>query len=48
MAQEDLNQMGFSEDSVVQNPKSYEGLKEQEGFTAGKHIQKRRRWFWER
>lgn len=47
MAEENLDEMGFSKDSVVENPVSYEGIKEKEGFTAGKHIKKRRKWFFQ-
>lgn len=48
MAKEDLDELGYSKEAVVRNnPTSYEGIKEKEGFVAGKHIQKRRKWFFQ-
>jgi len=45
MATEDLNKLGFSPEVEIQKARSSEGIKEQEGFTAGKHINRPRRWF---
>lgn len=47
MAAEDLDNLGFSKDAQVENAKSHEGVLESQGFRAGKHIQKKRKWFWQ-
>ena len=56
MAKENLDEMGFSSSEnndiqqIVDGRKkieSLEGEKEAQGFVAGKHIQRRRKWFWE-
>mmetsp|Transcript_29709 Transcript_29709/g.44059 ORF Transcript_29709/g.44059 Transcript_29709/m.44059 type:complete len:113 (+) Transcript_29709:232-570(+) len=47
MAKENLDKLGFSEDKKVVNPESKEGIKEKEGFTAGTHINEKRKWFWQ-
>mmetsp|Transcript_13149 Transcript_13149/g.16608 ORF Transcript_13149/g.16608 Transcript_13149/m.16608 type:complete len:112 (-) Transcript_13149:335-670(-) len=47
MAKEDLNTMGFSPSGEVRSVTVMEDDKEGEGFVAGKHIQRRRKWFWQ-
>jgi len=48
MKEENLDEMGFSSDAIVHTSVSDSEIKEAEGFVAGKHIQRRRKWFWER
>eukprot|EP00814_Leptocylindrus_danicus_P005346 CAMPEP_0116017846 /NCGR_PEP_ID=MMETSP0321-20121206/8298_1 /TAXON_ID=163516 /ORGANISM="Leptocylindrus danicus var. danicus, Strain B650" /LENGTH=83 /DNA_ID=CAMNT_0003488131 /DNA_START=156 /DNA_END=407 /DNA_ORIENTATION=- len=48
MAKEDLDGLGFSKGSEIKyTPESAEGQKAAEGFIAGKHIEKPRKWFWQ-
>jgi len=40
--------LGYSNEADVKTaPVSKEGIKASEGFTAGKHIEKSRKWFWQ-
>ena len=40
--------LGYSKESEVNfTPESVEGKKAAEGFVAGKHIEKPRKWFWQ-
>lgn len=48
MSQENLDQMGFSEDQKVKDPKEYDRAKEKAGFVAGKHITKEAKWWWQK
>lgn len=48
MSQENLDQMGFSDDTRVKGAKEYDMSKEKEGFIAGKHISKTPKWWWQR
>lgn len=47
MAQEDLNDMGFSPEAKVVNAKEYDKAKEKAGYVAGKHIEKPGKWWFE-
>jgi hypothetical protein len=47
MAKENLDQLGFSEDAAVHGAKEYDKSKEIAGFTAGKHISHKSKWWWE-
>ena len=47
MAKENLDQLGFSEEAVVQGAREYDKSKEIAGFTAGKHISHKSKWWWE-
>mmetsp|Transcript_3555 Transcript_3555/g.5287 ORF Transcript_3555/g.5287 Transcript_3555/m.5287 type:complete len:113 (+) Transcript_3555:45-383(+) len=46
MAEDDLNKLGFSREAEIIQAASEEGIKEVQGFTAGKHIGAPRKWFW--
>lgn len=46
MAKEDLNQLGYS--AAVKGAKEYNHEKEKAGYTAGKHIAKQSKWWWEK
>eukprot|EP00545_Synedropsis_sp_CCMP1620_P001851 CAMPEP_0119005584 /NCGR_PEP_ID=MMETSP1176-20130426/1811_1 /TAXON_ID=265551 /ORGANISM="Synedropsis recta cf, Strain CCMP1620" /LENGTH=119 /DNA_ID=CAMNT_0006957415 /DNA_START=76 /DNA_END=432 /DNA_ORIENTATION=- len=48
MAEENLNDMGFSEEQKVIGAKEYDKSKEKAGYIAGKHIDKPNQWFWEK
>ena len=47
MAKENLDQLGFSEDAAVHGAREYDKSKEIAGFTAGKHISHKSKWWWE-
>lgn len=47
MAKENLDQLGFSEDATVQGAREYDKSKEIAGYTAGKHISSKNKWWWE-
>jgi len=40
--------MGFADDAQVKNVVEYDKSKEKEGFIAGKHIDKPKKWWWQR
>lgn len=47
MAKENLDEMGFSEDTRITEAKEYDKSKEKEGYVAGKHIKgKLTGWLW--
>ena len=47
MAKENLDEMGFSEDTRITEAKEYDKTKEKEGYVAGKHIKgKLTGWLW--
>lgn len=48
MAKEDLNQMGFSSEVEVKEVVEYDKSKEKEGYTAGKHISKPTKWWFQK
>jgi len=48
MASEDLDQLGFSEDAKVETAVEYDKSKEKAGFIAGKHIDGRMKWWFQR
>jgi cytochrome c oxidase assembly protein subunit 19 len=48
MSPENLDQLGFSKDAVVEGAREYDSSKEKAGFTAGKHISKESKWWWQR
>lgn len=45
MAKESMNSLGFA--GKVKDAKEYDLRKEKEGFTAGKHISKESKWWWQ-
>jgi len=48
MAKENLDGLGFSKDAAVgYASEAKPDIKESEGFLAGKHIKKKRNWFWQ-
>mmetsp|Transcript_21137 Transcript_21137/g.50236 ORF Transcript_21137/g.50236 Transcript_21137/m.50236 type:complete len:164 (+) Transcript_21137:2341-2832(+) len=47
MAKEDLNHLGYSEDKAVVGAQVYDRSKEKAGFIAGKHIQKKGKWWFQ-
>uniref|UniRef100_A0A7S3LF83 Cytochrome c oxidase assembly protein COX19 n=1 Tax=Amphora coffeiformis TaxID=265554 RepID=A0A7S3LF83_9STRA len=47
MAKENLDQLGFSEAHQVQGAREYDKSKEKAGYTAGKHIAKESKWWWQ-
>mmetsp|Transcript_12620 Transcript_12620/g.27632 ORF Transcript_12620/g.27632 Transcript_12620/m.27632 type:complete len:115 (-) Transcript_12620:337-681(-) len=48
MADEDLDKLGFSEDAKVEKAEEYDKSKEREGYVAGKHIDGRLKWWFQR
>lgn len=48
MASEDLDKLGFSEEAKVESAVEYDKSKEKEGFVAGKHIDGRIKWWFQR
>jgi cytochrome c oxidase assembly protein subunit 19 len=48
MSQENLEQMGYSEEQKVVDAKVYDKKKEKEGFVAGKHIEGKSQWWWQK
>lgn len=48
MAKEDLDKLGFSEDARVDHAEEYDKTKEREGYVAGKHIEGRMKWWFQR
>jgi len=48
MAKEDLNKMGFSSEARVQSAEEYDKSKEREGYIAGKHIERKTKWWFQR
>jgi len=48
MAREDLDKLGFSEDAKVEHAEEYDKAKERGGFVAGKHIEGRMKWWFQR
>jgi cytochrome c oxidase assembly protein subunit 19 len=48
MAKEDLNDMGFGDDTIVKNASEYDKSKEKSGYIAGKHIDKPMKWWFQR
>ena len=47
MANENLDQLGYSDDAIVHGAREYDKSKEIAGFTAGKHISHKSKWWWE-
>ena len=47
MSKENLDRMGFSEETKVKGAKEYDRAKEKAGFVAGKHIHKEHKWWWQ-
>lgn len=45
MAKEDLDKMGFSSEARVQSAEEYDKSKEAKGYIAGKHIDKKTKFF---
>jgi len=48
MSEEDLNEMGYSQDAKIVGAYEYDKSREREGFTAGKHIEKPMKWWFQR
>ena len=48
MASEDLDKLGFSEDAKVEKAVEYDKSKEKEGYVAGKHIDGRTKWWFQK
>mmetsp|Transcript_14881 Transcript_14881/g.18149 ORF Transcript_14881/g.18149 Transcript_14881/m.18149 type:complete len:114 (+) Transcript_14881:77-418(+) len=48
MANEDLDQMGYSNDAKVESVSEYDKMREKNGYIAGKHIEKPTKWWFER
>lgn len=48
MAKEDLSTMGYAPDAQVKEAQEYDKSKEKAGYTAGKHIDKPIKWWWQR
>lgn len=48
MANENLENLGYSEEQKVKGAKEYDMAKEKEGYVAGKHISKANRWWWQK
>ena len=48
MASEDLDKLGFSEDAKVEKAVEYDKSKEKEGYIAGKHIDGRTKWWFQK
>lgn len=48
MSPENLDQLGFSKEAEVEGAREYDNSKEKAGFTAGKHISKESKWWWQR
>ena len=47
MAKENLEEMGYSEETRIKDAKEYDKSKETEGYVAGKHIKgKLTGWLW--
>ena len=47
MAKENLDEMGYSEETRITEAKEYDKSKEKEGYVAGKHIKgKLTGWLW--
>lgn len=47
MANENLDQLGFSKDAQVKHPVEYDKSKEKDGYVAGKHLDKPLKWWWQ-
>lgn len=48
MASEDLDKLGFSEEAKVADAVEYDKRKEKAGYVAGKHIDGRMKWWFQR
>ena len=48
MASEDLDKLGYSEDAKVEKAVEYDKSKEKEGYIAGKHIDGRTKWWFQK
>ncbi|KAL7444280.1 hypothetical protein ACHAXM_009392 [Skeletonema potamos] len=48
MASEDLDRLGFSKEATVENAVEYDKSKEKGGYVAGKHIDGRIKWWFQR
>jgi len=48
MASEDLEKLGYSEEAKVESAVEYDKSKEKEGFVAGKHVDGRIKWWFQR
>uniref|UniRef100_A0A7S2WGM6 CHCH domain-containing protein n=1 Tax=Eucampia antarctica TaxID=49252 RepID=A0A7S2WGM6_9STRA len=48
MADEDLDELGYSKDAKVQNAEEYDKSKEKGGYVAGKHLNKPIKWWFQR
>lgn len=48
MSKENMEDLGFSDDTRVEGAREYDKAKEKAGFVAGKHIEKDSKWFWQR
>eukprot|EP00978_Attheya_sp_CCMP212_P015301 scaffold39452_cov40-Attheya_sp.AAC.2 len=48
MAKEDLDKMGFSADAQVSESYEYDKSRERDGWVAGKHIDKKMKWWFQR
>ena len=48
MAEENLEEMGYSQDAKVTHAEEYDKAKERKGYVAGKHIDKPMKWWFQR
>lgn len=48
MSPENLDQLGFAEHAKVEGAREYDNSKEKAGFTAGKHISRESKWWWQK
>ncbi|KAL7498479.1 hypothetical protein ACHAWT_006252 [Skeletonema menzelii] len=48
MASEDLDRLGFSKEATVEKAVEYDKSKEKGGYVAGKHIDGRMKWWFQR
>jgi cytochrome c oxidase assembly protein subunit 19 len=47
MSRENLDGLGFAKEDAVVGATEYDSAKEKAGFTAGKHISRESKWWWE-
>lgn len=48
MSKENLDNLGYGQDQVVEGAREYDKQKEKAGFTAGKHISAQEKWWFQR